>query len=73
MALRFRVSRTFGRGRLIAAVACALLLPIALVVPSLVALTLMAAVWVSLHAYEIIWWREARARTRALRLPSSAS
>jgi len=73
VALRFRVSRTFGRGRLIAAVACALLLPIALVVPSLVALTLMAAVWVSLHAYEIIWWREARARTRALRLPASVS
>jgi len=73
VALRFRVSRTFGRGRLIAAVACALLLPIALVVPALVALTLMAAVWVSLHAYEIIWWREARARTRALRLPASVS
>ena len=73
VALRFRVSRTFGRGRLIAAVACALLLPIALVVPALVALTLMAAVWVSLHAYEFIWWREARARTRALRLPASVS
>jgi len=73
VALRFRVSRTVGRGRLIAAVACALLLPIALVVPALVALTLMAAVWVSLHAYEIIWWREARARTRALRLPASVS
>ena len=27
--------------------------------------------WVALHAYEIIWWREARARTRALRLPAS--
>jgi low temperature requirement protein LtrA len=72
-ALRFRVSRTFGRGRTIAAVACALLLPIAVVVPALVALTLMAAVWVALHAYEIIWWREARARTRALRVPASAS
>jgi low temperature requirement protein LtrA len=73
VALRVRVSRTVGRGRLIAAVACALLLPIALVVPALVALTLMAAVWVVLHAYEIIWWREARARTRALRVPASAS
>jgi len=73
VALRVRVSRTVGRGRLIAAVACALLLPIALVVPALVALTLMAAVWVVLHAYEIIWWREARARTRALRLPASVS
>jgi hypothetical protein len=48
-------------------------LPIALVVPALVALTLVAAVWVAFHAYEFIWWREARARTRALRLPASAS
>jgi low temperature requirement protein LtrA len=73
VALRMRVSRTLGRGRFVAAVACALLLPIALVVPALVALTLVTAVWVALHAYEIIWWREARARTRALRLPASAS
>jgi low temperature requirement protein LtrA len=71
--LRLRVSRTLGRGRLVAAVASALLLPIALVVPALVALTLVTVVWLALHAYEIIWWREARARTRALRLPTSAS
>jgi hypothetical protein len=50
-----------------------LLLPIALTLPALVALALVAAVWVALHAYEIIWWREARARTRALRGPVSAS
>jgi low temperature requirement protein LtrA len=73
VALRLRVSRTFGRGRLIAAVACVLLLPIAVAVPALIALTLVATVWVALHAYEFIWWREARARTRALRLPASAS
>jgi len=72
VALRFRVSRTLGRGRLVAAVACALLLPVALVVPALLTLTLVTAVWVALHAYEIIWWREARARTRQ-RLPASAS
>jgi low temperature requirement protein LtrA len=72
VALRLRVSRTLGRGRLIAAVACVLLLPVALAVPALVALTLVAAVWVVLHAYEIIWWREARAQTRALRLPASS-
>jgi hypothetical protein len=35
VALRLRVSRTLGRGRLVAAIACALLLPIALVVPAL--------------------------------------
>jgi hypothetical protein len=70
VALRLRVSRTFGRGRLIAAVACALLFPIAVVLPALVALMLVAAVWVAFHAYEFAWWREARARTRALRLPA---
>jgi low temperature requirement protein LtrA len=73
VALRLRVSRTLGRGRLIAAAACTLLLPVAVVVPALVALTLVTVVWVALHAYEIIWWREARARTRAQRLPVSAS
>ena len=73
VAIRLRVARTLGGGRLVAAVACALLLPVAIVVPALVALALVAAVWVGLHAYEIIWWREARARTRALRVPASAS
>jgi low temperature requirement protein LtrA len=73
VALRVRVSRTLGGGRLVAAVACALLFPIAVVVPALIALALVAAVWVALHVYEIIWWREARARTRALRLPASVS
>jgi len=71
VALRLRVSRTLGRGRLVAAVACALLVPVAVVVPTLVAL--VAVVWVALHAYEIICWREARARTRALRLPAFVS
>lgn len=71
--LRLRVSRTLGGGRLVAAVASALLVPIAVVVPALVALILLTAVWVGLHAYEIIWWHEARARTRAVRLPTSAS
>ena len=71
VALRVRVSRTLGRGRLVAAIACALLVPVALVVPALVALTLVAVVWVALHAYEIIWWRDARAQTRALRLPAA--
>lgn len=70
VALRVRVSRTLGRGRLTAAIACALLWPVAVVVPALVALTLVAVVWVALHAYEIIWWREARAQTRALRVPA---
>jgi hypothetical protein len=50
-----------------------LLLPVAVAVPALAAFALVTAVWVALHAYEFIWWREARAETRALRLPASAS
>ena len=73
VALRLRVSHTLGRGRVGAAVACALLVPVATVVPALAALGLVAAVWVGLHAYEIVWYREARAQTRTLRAPVSAS
>ena len=71
VAIRMRVARTIRGGRLIAAIACAVLWPVAVLVPALVALTLVAAVWIGLHAYEIIWWREARAQTRALRAPAS--
>jgi uncharacterized membrane protein len=67
VALRIRVSRSVGGGRLIAAVGCTLLLPVAVRVPALAAVALVAGVWVALHAYEIIWWREDRAQTRALR------
>jgi low temperature requirement protein LtrA len=71
--VRFRISRVLRGGRLIAGVACALLFPVALLVPALVALALVAAVWVALHAYELVWWRDARAQARALRAPASAS
>jgi low temperature requirement protein LtrA len=71
VALRVRISRTPGRGRLIAAIACAALWPVATVVSALVALTLVTIVWLGLHGYEIIWWREARAQTRALRAPAA--
>jgi low temperature requirement protein LtrA len=73
VALRLRVSRTLGRGRVIAALACVALFPVALAVPALVALALVAAVWVALHTYEVIWWREARAAARALRAPASTA
>jgi low temperature requirement protein LtrA len=72
VALRVRVSRSFGGGRLVGAVACAALTPVALAVPAIVALTLVGALWVALHTYELIWWREERARTRAQRTPASA-
>jgi len=39
-------------------------------VDTVVAHTLVAALSVMLHGYEIIWWRQARAEARALRLPA---
>jgi low temperature requirement protein LtrA len=71
VALRFRVARSVRGGRLVAAITCLLLIPVTTVVPALVALALVAGVWVALHAYELIWWREARAQLRAQRFPSS--
>jgi low temperature requirement protein LtrA len=65
--IRLRVARTLSRGRFAAAVALVLLLPAAVAVPALVALALVAAVWLALHTYELIWWREARAHRRAMR------
>jgi low temperature requirement protein LtrA len=73
VAVRFRVSRSVRGGRFVAALACAALIPLATAVPALVALALVAAVWVGLHAYELIWWREARAEARAQRVATSAS
>jgi low temperature requirement protein LtrA len=67
VALRLRIARTLSRGRSVAVVAFALLTPVALAVPALAALALVAAVWLALHVYELIWWREARAQRRALR------
>jgi low temperature requirement protein LtrA len=71
--LRFRVARTIRGGRLVAAVVCAALVPAAIAVQAIVALALVTAVWVVLHAYELIWWRTARAEVRAQREPASAS
>jgi len=63
--VRVRVTGNLGRGRLVAGIACAALIPVALIVPAIVGLSLVTVVWVVLHAYELIWWREARAETRA--------
>jgi low temperature requirement protein LtrA len=65
--VRLLVTRTLSRGRTVASIAFLAMLPVATVVPALAALGLVAAVWFALHSYELIWWREARARTRALR------
>lgn len=63
--LRWRVSRTLGYGRPIAALAFALATFAAVVVPALAALALVAGIWFALHTYELIHWREERARRRS--------
>jgi low temperature requirement protein LtrA len=67
-AIRIRIERRLrvSRGRLSAAIALLLVLPLATMVPALVALALVTAVWVALHAYELVWWREARAESRSV-------
>jgi low temperature requirement protein LtrA len=64
VALRWRLSRRLGVGRPIAAVVFAALTAAAMSVPALAAVALVAAVWLGLHAYELIRWREERARQR---------
>jgi low temperature requirement protein LtrA len=56
---------SLSRGRFTAAIALLLLLPLAMVVPALAALALVTAVWLALHTYELVWWREARAQSRS--------
>jgi len=70
-ALRLRLSRRLSSGRLTAAIACALLIPVATAVPPLVALALVAGVWAGLHAYELIRYRAARAETRLERFTTT--
>jgi low temperature requirement protein LtrA len=65
VALRWRASRQLGRGRPVAGLAFVLLTPAAVALPALAALALVAAVWLGLHAYELIRWREERARRRS--------
>jgi low temperature requirement protein LtrA len=72
VALRFRVSRTIGGGRLTAAALFACVLPVAIFTPALAALAIVTGIWAGLHAYEIIWWRQARAEARALRAASGS-
>ena len=67
-AIRSRVERrlSLSRGRFTAALALVVLLPVATVVPALAALGLVTAVWVALHVYELVWWRDARAESRSV-------
>jgi low temperature requirement protein LtrA len=62
--LRWRLTATLGVGRPIAAVAFVLLIPAATSLPALAAAGLVAAVWIGLHAFELLRWREERAQRR---------
>jgi low temperature requirement protein LtrA len=67
-AIRIRIERRWrvSRGRLVAALLFLVLLPVATMVPALAALALVSAVWLALHTYELVWWREARAESRSV-------
>jgi low temperature requirement protein LtrA len=67
-AIRIRVERRWhvSRGRLLAALILLAVLPVATIVPALAGLALVTAVWLALHTYELVWWREARAESRSL-------
>jgi len=66
-AIRTRVERRLrlSRGRFVAALVLLLVLPLAAMIPAFAALALVTAVWLALHTYELVWWREARAESRS--------
>jgi low temperature requirement protein LtrA len=67
-AVRSRVERrlSLSRGRFVAALVLLLVFPLATAVPALAALALVTVVWLALHTYELVWWREARAESRSM-------
>jgi low temperature requirement protein LtrA len=67
IAIRLRTSGGWGHGRPVATIVLLVLIPVATIVPSLVALTLAAATCATLIAYEAIRYRGARAWIRGHR------
>lgn len=63
-----RVERrlALSRGRFVAALVLLLVLPLATMVSALAALALVTAMWLALHTYELVLWREARAASRSM-------
>jgi hypothetical protein len=70
--IRVRLTRSISGGRFVTAVAFLVLWPVAVAVPALAALAIATLIWVLLHADEFVWWREARAETRARRLTANS-
>jgi low temperature requirement protein LtrA len=65
--VRLRIGGGLGHGRPVAVIVLLALLPVAVEVPALVALALVAAVSAGLIAYEALRYREARAEIRRAR------
>jgi low temperature requirement protein LtrA len=57
---------SLSRGRFTAAVLLLLVFPLATAVPALAALAAVTLIWLALHTYELVWWREARAESRSM-------
>jgi low temperature requirement protein LtrA len=67
VALRLRFRGGFGRGRPIAAILLLAFIPVAIQLPALGALGVVASVCVLLITYEVLWHRESRAFIRGRR------
>jgi low temperature requirement protein LtrA len=67
VALRLRIGGGLGHGRPVATILLIGLIPLAMVVPALTALGLVAAVCAALIAYEAIRYRQGRAWIRSRR------
>ena len=64
LGFRLRNVRSLNRPRLVAAVACLCLIPLATEIDAILALMLAAAVSSAVIVYETIRWAEARSRVR---------
>jgi hypothetical protein len=65
VAFRLRNTGTVARARIVTAALCLALVPVAMDAAGLVALALLAAVWVGLIAYETLRYRDFRASVRS--------
>jgi low temperature requirement protein LtrA len=65
VAFKWRLLRSLAPHRLAAAAACVALIPVATTVDALIAVMAIAAICAALVAYEVVRFREARARVRA--------
>jgi low temperature requirement protein LtrA len=67
-AIRIRIERRvrLSSGRFAAALALVLAFPLATVIPALAALAVVTVIWLALHVYELVLWREARAESRSM-------